>query len=226
MSNPGVIFFKMGIQVEVLPVTLFQQNCSLVWEEETMKGIIIDGGGEAERILARVNELGIKLQYLLNTHCHIDHVGAIQQLKTATNLPFYCHKEEQFWIDRLEMQAQMFFFDEKPQKPKVEAYIEDRSILPLGDNHKIEVIFTPGHTPGGCCFYIESEGILIAGDTLFLGSIGRTDLPRGNHQELLDNIRTRLFILPDEVTVYPGHGPTTTIGYEKKSNPFVAMSGI
>ena len=210
------------LKIEVIPVSLFMQNSSLIWDDETKEAIIVDAGDEAQKLISYVEERNLKPVYLINTHCHIDHVGAVAELKEYFGIPFYCHKDEDFWLEQLEFQASRFGFSKAPETPEVDQFIDDRSVLTVG-KYRFEVIHTPGHTPGGCCFYFETEKLLIAGDTLFAGSIGRTDFPRGSFDDLSSAIKTKLFILDPETVVYPGHGPTTTIGEERDTNPFVGQ---
>ena len=208
------------MQTIIVPVTPFQQNCTLLWCPETMKGAAVDPGGDIPRILRAAQSKGVTLEKILVTHGHIDHAGAVADLADELKLPVEGpHREDQFWIDGMPMQSQMFGF------PPVRSFTPDRW-LEEGDtvtvgNLTLDVHHCPGHTPGHVVFVHKPSRIAIVGDVLFQGSIGRTDFPKGNHAELIDSIRTKLFPLGDDVTFIPGHGPTSTIGEERLYNPFL-----
>ncbi|MEW6646420.1 MAG: MBL fold metallo-hydrolase [Pseudomonadota bacterium] len=206
---------------KVIPVTAFQQNCSLVWDEQTMQGALVDPGGDEERLLAAARQAGVTLTRLLLTHGHLDHVGAARILADRLGIPVEGPQEEdRFWLEKLPEQAAMFGF------PDTAAFLPDRW-LNDGDTVQVgtlslDVIHCPGHTPGHVVFYQPAAQIAFVGDVLFKGSIGRTDFPRGDHDALIRAIRTRLFPLGDDVTFIPGHGPLSTFGRERLGNPFVA----
>lgn len=213
----------MSLQYRIIPVTGFQQNCSVIWCDETKKAALVDPGGEADKLTSVLEELGLDLHCLLLTHGHLDHVGAVNELKERFSVPVIGpHKEEVFWLDQMSMQCQMFGF---PNQGNVDPdqWLEEGDKISLG-NQELTVLFTPGHTPGHVVFYNSDSQIVFVGDVLFAGSIGRTDFPKGHHQTLLNSIREKLFSLDDDVKVIPGHGPMTTIGKEKHSNPFVSDS--
>lgn len=211
------------MQYRIIPVTPFQQNCSLVWCEDTLDAALIDPGGEVDRLLSAVQQAGVNLKKILLTHGHMDHVGGTAELVSRLRLPIEGpHRDDAFWIDALETQAQMMGFE------PVGGFTPDRW-LNEGDtvrvgNVEFQVRHCPGHTPGHVIFFDKSSATAFVGDVLFNGSIGRTDFPRGNYQQLVNAIRNRLWPLGDNVTFIPGHGPNSTFGHERKTNPFVADS--
>ena len=205
---------------QILPVTGFQQNCTLLWCARTRRAAIVDPGGEPDRIEARLNQLELQPQCILLTHGHLDHVGAAAELAQRLSIPVAGpHPDDAFLFQGLPEQCRMFGF------PPIAVFEPDRWLQPgeriaIGDE-SLEVIHCPGHTPGHIVFYQAESKLAQVGDVLFRGSIGRTDFPRGNHRRLLDSIRHRLFPLGDEVRFIPGHGPMSTFGEERRSNPFV-----
>ena len=194
-------------------------NCSILGCEETRQGVVVDPGDDADRILAQVQQRGLAISAIINTHGHFDHVGANRQLTQATGAPLYIHQADAPMLERVAKTAAMYGLPGE-NSPQPDRLLEDGMLIEFG-THRLQVIHTPGHTQGGCCLYLEAENKLIAGDTLFADGVGRTDLPGGSHQQLVESIKTRLFTLPDQVQVYPGHGPTTTIGHEKRHNPYL-----
>ncbi|MES9868744.1 MAG: MBL fold metallo-hydrolase [Sedimenticola sp.] len=204
----------------VIPVTAFEQNCTLLWCDETKKAAVVDPGGDLERIHNAVAELGLELEKILITHAHIDHAGAAGELARTYGLPIEGpHVDDRFWIEDLPAQSQMFGF------PQAELF-EPSRWLAQGDrvsvgNEELEVRHCPGHTPGHVIFFHQGEKVAIVGDVLFKGSIGRTDFPKGDHATLLNSIREQLWTLGDDVEFIPGHGPLSTIGYERQTNPFL-----
>lgn len=209
------------LQVKIVPVTPFAQNCSIVWDSESKEAIIIDAGGDAQRIQQEVQALGIQVKQLWLTHGHLDHAGAVGELARIWSIPVIGpHKEDQFWLDMLQDVSAQYGFP-IPEPVHVSTWLEGNEVLTLG-KHAFEVRFAPGHTPGHVIFYNAEHRLLWAGDVLFKESIGRTDFPRGNHQQLIDSIHSTCFTLPDETQFIPGHGEMSTIGHEKKFNPFVS----
>ncbi|MCB2264096.1 MAG: MBL fold metallo-hydrolase [Candidatus Thiosymbion ectosymbiont of Robbea hypermnestra] len=205
---------------KIIPVTPFQQNCTLLWCDETGQAAVVDPGGEQGRVLAAIREVGVEPVKILLTHGHLDHVGGTAELAESLELPIEGpHREDAFLIESLAAQSQMFGV------PKVRSFSPGRW-LEDGDRVRIgaldlRVIHCPGHSPGHVIFFEETSRLAQVGDVLFQGSIGRTDLPRGNYQELLDSIRGRLFPLGDDIRFIPGHGPMSSFGDERRNNPFV-----
>jgi hydroxyacylglutathione hydrolase len=205
----------------IIPVTPFQQNCSLIWDEDSGRGAVVDPGGEIERVLAEADQREVTLEKILLTHAHVDHCAGTADLARARGLPVEGpQREDQFWIEALPQVAAQFNF------PPARTFEPDRW-LEQGDRvtvggQTLEVLHCPGHTPGHVVFFHPGQRCAWVGDVLFAGSIGRTDFPRGNHEALIRSIRERLFPLGDDVRFVPGHGPMSTFGAERKSNPFVA----
>ena len=213
----------MSIQCTIVPVTPYQQNCSIIKCEVTGKAAIVDPGGDVERILAAVEQMDASVEKIILTHAHLDHCSASdilrRQLQVLIEGP---HSEDEFWLQNLPEACRRSGF------PATAAFVPDRW-LEQGDRvmvgeQVLQVIHCPGHTPGHVVFFYAPQQVAWVGDVLFQGSIGRTDFPRGNHQELIASIREKLFPLGDDITFIPGHGPTSTFGQERQTNPFVADS--
>jgi len=208
------------MQFRIIPVTPFQQNCSLLWCEKTMAGAVVDPGGDLDTIQAASGRFGVKVEKILLTHGHIDHAGGTAELKSRLGVPIEGpQREEAFWIDQLPQQSRMFGF------PRAESFTPDRwlddgDVVVFG-SVRLEVIHAPGHTPGHVVFFDRASNIAVVGDVLFQGSIGRTDFPRGDYDTLIRSIREKLWPLGNGVTFIPGHGPLSTFGDERESNPFV-----
>lgn len=209
------------MRYQIIPVTPFQQNCSLVWDEQTRRGALVDPGGDEERLLAAVRQADVTLEKVLLTHGHIDHAAAARTLADRLGIPVEGPQEEDaFWLQKLPDQAEMFGFP--PAAPFVpDRWLHDGDRVTVGAL-ALEVIHCPGHTPGHVVFFQREAQLAFVGDVLFRGSIGRSDFPRGDHATLIASIRRRLFPLGDEVTFVPGHGPISTFGRERLSNPYVA----
>lgn len=209
------------MQYQIIPVTQFQQNCSLIWCEETMQAAVVDPGGEMDKIQAVIAEKGVTLEKIILTHAHIDHAGAVAPMARAYGIPIEGpHKEDKFWIDALPMQSQMFGFPEA-ESFEPNRWLEQGDTVSVG-NEVLEVRHCPGHTPGHVVFYHRPSELVIVGDVLFQGSIGRTDFPKGDHATLVASIHRELFSLPAQVKFIPGHGEMSSIGHEQKTNPFVS----
>lgn len=209
----------MSIKYQLIPVTPFEQNCTLLWCSETMKAAIVDPGGDIQRILAAIEKNGVVPEKILITHGHIDHAGGAADLAERLSLPIEGpQREDAFWIDGMPAQSKMYGF------PGVKAFTPDRW-LEQGDtvhfgNVELKVFHCPGHTPGHVVFFDEPGRLLLVGDVLFKGSIGRTDFPKGDFDTLISSIHGRLWPLGDDVAFISGHGPMSTIGFERRSNPF------
>lgn len=208
------------MKAKIIPVTPFAQNCSLLWCEDTMKGVLVDPGGDLDTLLDVVKEEGVTLEKILCTHGHLDHVGAVADLAAQKNLPIEGpHKDDNFWIEGLPEQVIQFGFPETDSFTPTR-WLNDGDTVSFG-NVTLQVLHCPGHTPGHVVFFDEKTRVAIVGDVLFQGSIGRTDFPKGNHDDLINAIKTKLFPLGDDVVFIPGHGPLSSIGDERRSNPFL-----
>lgn len=208
------------LKYHTLPVTPFQQNCSIVWCDDTMVGAVIDPGGELPRIVGTARQLGVTLEQILLTHAHIDHAGGTAALAKALSLPIVGpHPGDQFWIDALKMQARQFGF------PEAEGFVPSRWLAD-GDSVTVgrctlAVRHCPGHTPGHVVFHSAEAKRAFVGDVLFDGSIGRTDFPGGDHDTLIDSITGRLWPMGDDTVFIPGHGPESSFGEQRRRNPYV-----
>ncbi|MBE6052065.1 MAG: MBL fold metallo-hydrolase [Clostridium sp.] len=189
---------------------LYEEVAYIVMDEETKDAFVLDPGGRGEVIEAEINALGANVKYILLTHGHFDHVGAVEYIADKFNVPFYISKEDEEYAKK----DNYVFGDIR----KADGYLSEGDILKIG-NKDIKVISTPGHTPGGLCFLVENE--LFTGDTLFRGSVGRTDFPGGSSVDLINSIKKKLVPLDDEIRVYPGHGESSTIAFEKEINPYL-----
>ncbi|MDT4328355.1 MBL fold metallo-hydrolase [Methylomonas sp. MED-D] len=208
------------MRYQIIPVTAYQQNCTLLVCERSRKAALVDPGGDLELLLAAVAQHDAELESILVTHGHLDHVGGVAALAEKLSLPIAGpHQDDDFWIQLLPEQCRMFGFP--PTKIfKPDRWLRDGDSVQVGLN-TLQVLHCPGHTPGHVVFYNSDARLAIVGDVLFKGSIGRTDFPRGDHQALLDSIRLKLWPLGDDVKFIPGHGPMSTFGAERKSNPYV-----
>ncbi len=205
--------------LEMLTVGPFQENCYVIGDQESGIGALIDPGDEAARIAMAVEETGLDIGSIIVTHAHIDHVGAVAALTDEYACPVLMHAEAEPMLRELPTQAMMMGF-RFGKVPEVDRYVEDEGIVEVGDL-RLRSLYTPGHAPGHLAFYFQDEGLVLSGDALFAGSVGRVDLPGGSMEVLMQSIEERLLTLPDETVVYPGHGPRTTIGNERTSNPFL-----
>jgi glyoxylase-like metal-dependent hydrolase (beta-lactamase superfamily II) len=210
-----------AIRAMIAPVTPLQQNCTIVWCAKTLKAAIIDPGGEVPRLLEALKQQGLTLEKIWITHGHLDHAGGTAALQAATGVPIEGpQREDAFWIDRIEESGKAYGVnDAKRFEP--DRWLEDGDRVTLGET-EFEVYHCPGHTPGHVIFFHRGAGFAQVGDVLFQGSIGRTDFPRGNHAQLIGSITGKLWPLGDDVAFVPGHGPMSTFGHERQTNPYVA----
>jgi len=204
---------------EILPVGLLQCNCSIFGDEQLHEAVVIDPGDNIDEILAVLARHALKVTAIVITHAHIDHIGGAAKLKAATGAPVYMNQNDQELYDDIEVQASWLGM-ETPGRTEIDVEARDGDSLTLGKT-AFQVLHTPGHTQGSISLWIPSENKLIAGDTLFRDSIGRTDLPGGDGRQILKSIHDKLLTLPEDAAVVPGHGPNTTIGREKERNPFL-----
>ncbi len=208
------------LRIGVVPVTPFEQNCSILRCERTGKGAVVDPGGDIDRIVDGLRQMEIELEKILITHGHIDHAGATRALADRFGVPIEGpHRDDLFLISALPDHGRMFGLD-SAQSFEPDRWLEDGDAVTVGE-HVFEVRHCPGHTPGHVVFYSPEAGVAIVGDVLFDGSIGRTDLPRGNHAQLMQSIHDKLLSLDDQTGFVPGHGPTSTIGRQRRMNPFL-----
>jgi glyoxylase-like metal-dependent hydrolase (beta-lactamase superfamily II) len=209
---------------EILVVGALQCNCSILGDEETREAVVIDPGDEVERILAVLKKHNLTAKYILNTHAHFDHVGNCKELKEATGATIWLHKADLPIYESAPRQAALFaMYGVKPiRMTAVDQFMKDADGVQVG-KIAAHVIHTPGHTPGSLSIHVPASHVnkLFAGDTLFNGSIGRTDLPGGDFHQILKSIKDRLLAFDDDTEVWPGHGPKTTIGWERRTNPFL-----
>ena len=205
--------------IKELTVGPIMSNCFIVGCEKTNEAAVIDPGDEVDRILLALAELSLKVKYILNTHGHFDHVAGNKRLKDATGADILIHPLDAPMLGEISANASAWGMHGEDSPPP-DRMLEDGDIVSFG-NISFKVIHTPGHSPGGISFY--TDGYIFVGDTLFAGSIGRTDFPGGNYELLISNIKNKLFVLKDDVRVFTGHGPETTIGQEKRYNPFVGQ---
>lgn len=205
------------MMIDVLPVGPLQVNCVILGCSASRKAAVIDPGDDFDSILAVLKKHQLEVEIILNTHGHFDHIGANAALKEHSGAPLYIHPRDINLLQLAKTQGALYGLNVR-NSPAPDHELSDGETLQFGEQ-KLKVLHTPGHSPGCVCFY--ADGLLVSGDTLFAGSVGRTDLPGGNHQQLLDSIRTKLAGLPAETRVIPGHGPDTSLGHELRYNPFL-----
>ena len=212
------------LRAAIIPVTPLQQNCSLIWCTATMKAAFVDPGGDVPRLKAAAQQAGVTVEKILLTHGHIDHCGQAGMLAEELGIPIEGpHEEDRFWIARLEDDGRSYGIDARTFEP--DRWLDEGEVVTVG-NLTLTVFHTPGHTPGHVTFHHAPSKLALVGDVLFAGSIGRTDFPLSNHQALIDAIRTKLWPMGNETMFIPGHGPTSTFGRERASNPFVGDKAL
>lgn len=208
------------MKFSIVPVTPFQQNCSIAVCESSGRAAVVDPGGDLDRILDAVKQLGVSVEKILVTHGHLDHCAGTAALARRLEVPVEGpQREDDFWIQQLVAQSHRYGF-EHAEVFQPDRWLEDGDTVQVGDS-PLEVLHCPGHTPGHIVFFSRPDKVALVGDVLFQGSIGRTDFPRGDHATLITSIRTKLWPLGDDVAFVPGHGPTSTFGHERRTNPFV-----
>lgn len=205
------------MNIETFCVGPLQTNCFLLNDLDTLEAIIIDPGSEADRLIKHIESQKLRMKYIINTHCHIDHVAEVKSIQDYFNIPFLIHKNELPALEILESNNGLFGIT-VTGTPTPKDFLQHNQEISFG-NCKGKILFTPGHSAGGVSFFIQNH--VFVGDSLFCDSIGRTDLPGGNFDQLISSIKSELFALDNETIVYPGHGPNTTIGHERQFNPFV-----
>ena len=212
------------MQLKNIVVGPFAVNCFLFWDKDTMDGVIIDPGAEAEGIISAIDEAGFKPKAILLTHGHGDHIAAVADVKEHFDIPLHVGRGEEELLANPSANVSAFF-DEPIVSPPADVLLDDEQVIRFG-SVELRVLATPGHSPGGVCYLHEREAVLFCGDTLFAGSIGRTDFPGCSMAALLDSIQKKILPLPDDVICFPGHGPHTTVGAEKNGNPFLKGSNF
>lgn len=208
------------MKYHIIPVTAFSQNCTLLWCEASKQAALVDPGGDADRLKAEVAQMGVQVTQILLTHGHLDHVGAAVEMAQHYQVPIYGpNSEDAFWLENLPEQSHMFGLDECPAFTPTQWLSEGDSVQ-IGE-HSLNVLQCPGHTPGHVVFIDAKSRLAWVGDVLFNGGVGRSDFPRGNHETLINSIRTKLLPLGDDIAFIPGHGPMSTFGHERQTNPFL-----
>ena len=218
----------MTLKAAIIPVTEFQQNCTILWEEETRHAVVVDAGGDVDKLMDAIGQLGVTVERLLLTHGHMDHAGGAAELRErlaaahpeAPRIPIEGPGEaDGFLLAAIEKQAQLFGL-RGLRSVVPDRFLTEGDTITLGDT-KFDVVHCPGHTPGHIAFIDQTARVALVGDIIFAGSVGRTDLGYGSHAELINSITTKLIPLGDDITFVPGHGPTSTFGQERQSNPFL-----
>ena len=208
-----------GFKAAIVVVTPFQQNSTLLWDTESMVGAVVDPGGDLDRIEQAIGEVGVKVEKILLTHGHIDHAGGADDLRKSLGVPVEGpHPADRFLLDHLAKQGEAYGFPAKPVTP--DRWLDEGETVTVG-GHTFDVLHCPGHSPGSVVLVNHAQRFILMGDVLFQGSIGRTDFPYGDHEALIGAIKTKLFPLGDDYAFIPGHGPVSSIGAERQSNPFL-----
>ena len=208
-----------GFKAAIVPVTPFQQNCTLIWDAKSNVGAVIDPGGDIETIQSAIKEVGLKVEKILLTHGHIDHAGGADELRDVLGVKIEGpHPADRFLLDNLDKQGDAYGLDARPVSP--DRWLDEGDTVTVA-GHTFEILHCPGHSPGSVVFVNHAQKFILAGDVIFAGSIGRTDFPYGDHDALISAIKSKLFPLGDDFAFICGHGPASTIGAERKSNPFL-----
>jgi glyoxylase-like metal-dependent hydrolase (beta-lactamase superfamily II) len=216
---------EQPLKAVIIPVTPFAQNCSVAWCTATGEGAVIDPGGDLARIRAAIETQGIRIVKVLVTHGHVDHAGGVAELAQELSVPIEGpHRDDLFWIDQIPQSGERYGMA-GARAFEADRWLADGDTVGVGDV-TFHVVHCPGHTPGHVVFVHDVARVAFVGDVLFRGSIGRTDFPRGNHRNLIDSIRYKLWPLGDDITFVPGHGPVSTFGEERRSNPFVSDTAL
>jgi hydroxyacylglutathione hydrolase len=209
------------LQIRIVPVTPLQQNCSMIWDETSKRAALVDPGGDVDKLMGALERFGLTLSRIWLTHGHLDHAGAAAALRERTGVAVEGpHRADQFWLDQIDDSAPRYGMAEG-RSVTPDRYFEDGDVLEF-EGVRFDVAHTPGHTPGHVVIHNRDAKLAFVGDVLFAGSIGRTDLPQGDHQQLIDSITSKLWPLGEDIRFVPGHGPTSTFGQERRTNPFVA----
>ncbi len=210
---------KTGLKAAIIPVTLFQQNCTLIWDDATKRGAVADPGGDLDRIRSAIAETGVTIEKILLTHGHIDHAGGADELRDALGVKIEGpHQADRILLDNLAAQGAAYGIPARDLKP--DRWLNEGETVEVA-GHTFEILHCPGHSPGSVVFVHHRQRFMLAGDVIFQGSIGRTDFPYGDHDALIHAIKTKLFPLGDDYAFICGHGPASTIGAERRSNPFL-----
>jgi hydroxyacylglutathione hydrolase len=218
MSEPAP---QTKLQIRIVPVTAFQQNCSMIWDDVSKRAAFVDPGGDVDKLVSALDHFGLSLSRIWLTHGHLDHAGAAAELRERTGVAVEGpHRDDQFWLDQIENSAARYGMS-GGRSVTPDRYFEDGDVLDF-EGVRFDVAHTPGHTPGHVVIHNRDAKLAFVGDVLFAGSIGRTDLPRGDHQQLIDSITSKLWPLGEDMQFVPGHGPTSSFGQERRTNPFVA----
>lgn len=213
----------MSLRAAIIPVTAFQQNCSVIWCDQTKRAAVVDPGGDLDRVMALIQQEGLTVERILLTHAHLDHAAATAELARRCSVPIEGpHRDDKYWIDALPEHSARYGF-EHGEVFEPTRWLQQGDLVQVG-NETLEVRHCPGHTPGHVVFFHSGAKLALVGDVLFQGSIGRTDFPGGNYDTLIHSIRDNLFPLGDDVRFVPGHGPMSSFGQERKTNPFVGDS--
>lgn len=211
----------MALKIYTIPTVPIEENCYVAFDEESKEGFIVDPGNEAEKIFSRIQGEGIKVQAILLTHGHWDHIGAVEELRQKLGVQVHIHGDDAAMLTDSRQNLFAYMAGGTMEGEPADKVFREGAVFPCG-SFSFKVIHTPGHTPGGCCFYSEEAGVLFSGDSLFAEEIGRCDFPGGSLRSLVGSLKEKILPLPEETKVYPGHGPATTVGWERVHNPYLS----